>query len=178
VKHLRIAGTCASSATSAFRREWLKDRREALGWQLETERRSAGSGRKGRDVCRPQPRCGQVASRRTRESSRDQRPTPAGARLTGGLAFHSRGPSKPPSRNVEHDRGEPPGSAVDATLKRKWRVASELCSARVSRPRRSADRRKCWQRIELGIGLNSWTVKCLEMSRKRGVQAARNGPSP
>ena len=31
--------------------------------------------------------------------------------------------------------------------------------------------RKCWQRLELGIhGLNRWTVKCLEMSRKRGVQ--------
>src|SRR5271157_4577075 len=59
---------------STFRREWLKDRREPLGWQLETERRSAGSGRKGRDVCEPQPRCGQVASRRTRESTRDQRP--------------------------------------------------------------------------------------------------------
>jgi len=44
--------------------------------------------------------------------------------LTGRLGFHSRRPSKPPSRNVEHDRGEPPGSAVDATLKRKWRVAS------------------------------------------------------
>src|SRR5208282_695280 len=126
-----------------------------------------------------QPRCGQVASRRTRESSRDQRPTPAGARLTGRLGFHSRRPSKPPSRNVEHDRGESWGSAVGAALKRKWRVASELCSAWVSRPRRSADRRKCWQRVELGIhGLNKWTVKCLEMSRKRAVQAARNGPSP
>src|SRR5208337_2374963 len=34
-------------------------------------------------------------------------------------------------------------------------------------------------RADLGIhGLNRWTVKCLEMSRKRGVQAARNGPSP
>jgi len=51
-------------------------------------------------------------------------PNTIGARLTGGLAFHSRGPSKPPSRNVEHDRGEPPGSAVGAALKRKWRVAS------------------------------------------------------
>ena len=39
--------------------------------------------------------------------------------------------------------------------------------------------RKCWQRVELGIhGLNRWTVNCPEMSRKRGVQAARNGPSP
>jgi len=82
------------------------------------------------------------------------------------------------SRNVEHDRGKPPGSAVGATLKRKWRVASELCSARVSRPRRSADRRKCWQRVEPDIhGLNRCTDKCLEMSRKRGVHAARNGPS-
>ena len=41
----------------------------------------------------------------------------------------------------------------------------------------SADR-KCWQPVELGIhGLNRWLVKCREMSRKRGVQAARNGPS-
>jgi hypothetical protein len=32
---------------------------------------------------------------------------------------------------------------------------------------------------ELSIhGLNRWTVNCLEMSKKRGVQAARNGPSP
>ena len=125
-------------------------------------------------IRRPQSRFGQVASRRTRESSRNQRPTPAGARLTGRLSFHSRGPSKPPSRNVEQARSEPPGSAVGAALKRKWRVASELCSARVARPRRSADRRKCWQRIELGIhGPNRWTVKCLEMSRKRGVHGAR-----
>ena len=33
-------------------------------------------------------------------------------------------------------------------------------------------------RAELGIqGLNRWAVNCLEMSGKRGVQAARNGPS-
>src|SRR5271157_1690902 len=33
-------------------------------------------------------------------------------------------------------------------------------------------------RAELGIhGLNRWAVNCLEMSRKRGVQAARNAPS-
>jgi hypothetical protein len=37
---------------------------------------------------------------------------------------------------------------------------------------------KCWQRVELGIhGLNRWLVKCREMYRNRGVQAARNGPS-
>ena len=31
--------------------------------------------------------------------------------------------------------------------------------------------RKWWQRLELGIHvLNRWTVKCLEMSRKRGVR--------
>src|SRR5271166_6018169 len=30
---------------------------------------------------------------------------------------------------------------------------------------------KCWQRLDLAIySLNRWTVKCLEMSRKRGVQ--------
>ena len=34
-------------------------------------------------------------------------------------------------------------------------------------------------RAELGIhGLNRWTDECLEMSRKRGVHTARNGPSP
>src|SRR5208282_5483176 len=34
-------------------------------------------------------------------------------------------------------------------------------------------------RAELGIhGLNRWTVNCMEMYEKRGVQAARNGPSP
>jgi len=33
-------------------------------------------------------------------------------------------------------------------------------------------------RAELGIhGVNRWTVKCLEKSEKRGVQAARTGPS-
>src|SRR5271157_5660785 len=38
--------------------------------------------------------------------------------------------------------------------------------------------RKCWQRALLGThSLNRWTAKCLEMSRKRGVHAARNGPS-
>ena len=46
-----------------------------------------------------------------------------------------------------------------------------------SRKRSEADS-KCWQRVELDIHcLNRWTVNCLEMSRKRGVQAARNGPS-
>src|SRR5271157_3866160 len=31
--------------------------------------------------------------------------------------------------------------------------------------------RKCWQRVELGVHvLNRWTVKCLELSRKLGVQ--------
>src|SRR5271157_2531895 len=34
-------------------------------------------------------------------------------------------------------------------------------------------------RAELDIhGLNRWTVHCLEMSRKRGVQTAGNGTSP
>jgi len=34
-------------------------------------------------------------------------------------------------------------------------------------------------RAELGIhGLNRWAANCLEKSEKRGVQAARNGPSP
>ncbi len=33
-------------------------------------------------------------------------------------------------------------------------------------------------RAELSIhGLNRWIVKCLEMSRKRGVQTVRNAPS-
>jgi len=33
-------------------------------------------------------------------------------------------------------------------------------------------------RAELGVhGLNRWTVKCLDLSRKRGVQAAGNAPS-
>src|SRR5208282_1294734 len=94
-----------------------------------------------------QPRCGQVASRRTRESSRDQRPTPAGARLTGRLGFHSRRPSKPPSRNVEHDRGEPPGSAPLAARR-----------ARYPRPEQMA--RKMLRNVEI-----------------RGVHAAGNGPS-
>ena len=105
---------------------------------------------------------------------------PCGARLTGRLGFHSRRPSKPPSRNVEDDRGEPPGS-----------TALAACRARYPRPEQMARKmlrnveirgvhaagngpssdRKCWQRLELGIhGLNRWTVKCLEMSRKRGVQ--------
>ncbi len=39
--------------------------------------------------------------------------------LSVRLGFHSRRPSKPPSRDFEHDRGEPPGSAALATLKRK-----------------------------------------------------------
>ncbi len=94
-------------------------------------------------VRRPQPRCGQVASRRTRESSRDQRP------------FRSPGdwgstPAGPPNRLLEtlstiavNRRGPPP-----------------------------------MPRAELGIhGLNRWSVKSLEKSEKRGVQAAGNGPS-
>ena len=40
----------ASSATSVFRRGWLKGRRGPLGWRLETRRRSDGSGRRGHDV--------------------------------------------------------------------------------------------------------------------------------
>src|SRR5208282_3087345 len=49
---------------------------------------------------------------------------------------------------------------------------------RRARPRRIIGvHRRC--RAELGIhGLYRWTVKCLEMSRKRGVQTDRNGPSP
>jgi hypothetical protein len=107
--------------------------------------------------------------------------------LTGRLGFHSRGPSKPPSRNVEHDRGEPPGSTALAArrarypspeqMDRKMLRNVEKRGAQAARNGPSEDR-KCWRRIELGVhGLNKWTVNCLEMSRKRGVQAARNGPS-
>ena len=148
---------------------------------------SAGQPNHGQISRRPRPRCGQVASRRTRESSRDQRPTPAGARLTGRLGFHSRRPSKPPSRNVVDDRGEPPGSTPLAArraryprpeqMARKMLRNVEIRGVHAAGNGPSSDR-KWWQRLELGIhGLNRWTVKCLEMSRNRGVHAARNGPS-
>ncbi len=100
---------------------------------------------------------------------------------------HSRRPSKPPSRNVEHDRGEPSGSAALAARRaghpwseqmicKKSRKVRETRSSRSQK--RSKRGQKYWQRVELGIHcLNRWTVKCLEMSRKRVVHAAENGPS-
>ena len=117
-------------------------------------------------VRRLQPRSGQVASRRTRESTRDQRLTPAGARLTGRLGFHSRRPSKPPSRDVEHDRGESSGSAALAA-RRAGYPWTEQMSRKLSRKvretrssnnqKRSEGDRKWGQHIELGIrGLRSW----------------------
>src|SRR5271157_3710046 len=59
-------------------------------------------------VRRPQPRCGQVASRRTRESTRDQRPF----RSPGDWGSTPAGPPNRLLEDVEHDRGEPPGSAA------------------------------------------------------------------
>ena len=80
--------------------------------------------------------------------------------LTERLVFHSRRPSKPPSRNVEHDRGESSGSAALAA-RRAGYPWSEQMGRKLSRKVRdspssnsrnapSADR-KCWQRLELGI---------------------------
>src|SRR5208337_3800516 len=126
-------------------------------------------------------RTSRVASRRTRESSREQRPTPAGARLTGRLGFHSLRPSKPPLRNVEHDRGESSGSAALAArragnpspeqMARKMLRNVEKRGVHAARNGPSEDR-KCWRRVELGIHcLNRWTVNCQEKSEKRGVQA-------
>ncbi len=44
------------------------------------------------------------------------------------------------------------------------------CGVQTARNCPSADR-KCWQRVRLGIhGMNRWTVKCREMSRKHGVR--------
>src|SRR5208337_3176633 len=88
------------------------------------------------------------------------------------LGFHSRRPSKPPSRNVEHDRGEPPGSTALAArragypwteqMDRKMLRNVEIRGVHAAGNGPSSDR-KCWQRLELGIhGLNRWTVKCLE----------------
>ena len=95
--------------------------------------------------------------------------------LTGRLGFHSRRPSKPPSRNVEDDRGEPPGSTALAArraryprpeqMARKMLRIVEIRGVHAAGNGPSSDR-KCWQRLELGIhGLNRWTVKCLEMSK-------------
>src|SRR5271157_2650677 len=74
-------------------------------------------------------------------------PRSAAISLTGRLGFHFRRPSKPPSRKL---------STIAVNRRRPPPLP----------------------RVELGIhGLNRWTVKCLEMSRKCGVHAARNGPS-
>ena len=112
-------------------------------------------------------------------------PRSAAISLTGRLGFHSRRPSKPPSRNVEHDRGEPPGSTALAArragypwteqMDRKMLRNVEIRGVHAAGNGPSSDR-KYWQRLELGIhSLNRWTVKCLEMSRKHGVQTAGNG---
>jgi len=52
-----------------------------------------------------------------------------------------------------------------------------LENAEFKQTKRPERGQKCWQHLELVIhGLNRCAVKCLEMSRKRGVQAARNAP--
>src|SRR5208337_5331637 len=69
------------------------------------------------------------------------------------------------------------GDERDLRLSHRRAVSfqSEQRGVQGARNGSSADR-KCWQPVELGIhGLNRWLVKCIEMSRKRGVQAARNG---
>src|SRR5271157_5713449 len=69
--------------------------------------------------------------------------------------------------------GHPWTEQMSRKKSRKVRETPSLCSRK--RPERG---QKCRQRLELGIhGLNRWAVNCLEMSRKRGVQTDRNGPS-
>src|SRR5208337_4384065 len=72
------------------------------------------------------------------------------------LGFHSRRPSKPPSRNVEHDRGESSGSAALAarragypwTEQMRRKLSRKVRETRSSSSRKRSERdRKCWQRV-------------------------------
>src|SRR5271157_582904 len=57
----------------------------------------------------------------------------------------------------------------------KHREKLALVDTQAGRP---SEDRKCCQCVELGIhGLRAGAAKSLEKSEKRGVQAARNGPS-
>jgi len=73
--------------------------------------------------------------------------------------------------------GASPGYPWPENWGRNWsRKVRETRSS--SSPKRSERGQEVLQRVERGIHrLNRWAVNCLEMSRKRGVQAARNGPS-
>ena len=58
-------------------------------------------------------------------------------------------------------RLRPPATGLEKSEKRGVQAARNA----------PCEDRKCWQRVELSIhGLNRWTVNCLEMSRKCGVQ--------
>ena len=64
-------------------------------------------------------------------------------------------------------RSGPPG--VVETTARTSMYQSEKRGVQAARNPPSEDR-KCRQRVELGIyELNRWTVKCLDLSRKRGI---------
>src|SRR5271166_5295873 len=76
----------------------------------------------------------------SKDSRIESRPTAIS--LTERLGFHSRRPSKPPLRNVEHDRGESSGSAA-------------LAARRAGNPSPEQMARKMLRNVE-----------------KRGVQAA------
>ncbi len=105
--------------------------------------------------------------------------------LTGRLVFHSRRPSKPPSRNVEHDRGESSGSAALAA-RRAGYPWTEQMSRKLSRKVREtassnsrnapSEDRKWWGRIELGIhGLRSWVRKMSRKVRETGSSGGLQG---
>src|SRR5271157_1488796 len=92
-------------------------------------------------------------------------------------------PAGPPNRLLEtlstmavNRRGPPPFAARRAgypwteQMDRKMLRNVEIRGVHAAENGPSSDR-KYWQRLELGIrGLNRWTIKCLEMSRKRGVR--------
>jgi hypothetical protein len=98
-------------------------------------------------------------------------PKPATGRdcSSSTTSVNHRGPPSM-SRRVGYQRTQ----QMSRKKSRKVRETRSLYSRK--RPERG---QKCRQRLELGIhGLNRWAVNCLEMSRKRGVQTDRNGPSP
>jgi hypothetical protein len=117
---------------------------------------------------------------------------PCGGPAHRALGFHSRRPSKPPSRNVEHDRGEPPGSTALAArraryprpeqMARKMLRNVEIRGVHAARNGPSEDR-KSWQHIELGIhGLRSWgrnwSRKVRETRSSSDVQGHEGGRRP